>query len=320
MALSISCALAPSIDTPQHVEHAESLGYHRAWIYDSPAFYHDPFIALARSADRTRTIGLGTGVMIPSYRHPMDAAASIASLVELAPGRVVIGIGAGFSGRAALGLRPLPWKVVEEWALAVQGLLHGDQVQWDGATIQMLHPEGFAPARPIEVPWYVAAEGPRGYAVAERLGASLFSLTATHVSTRTELAYGTVLYDSEAMTSERVIDAAGPPAAVVLHAAYERGARIVEAWSEDIDRVPAAERHLAVHAGHLVAVTERDRPYLTPELITSFTFTGSPAAVHDRIAARVAAGVTEVAYQPAGRDIPRELDAFYTAVEDLRDA
>jgi 5,10-methylenetetrahydromethanopterin reductase len=37
--VDISCAFATSSDTPEHVQLAESLGYRRAWLYDSPALY-----------------------------------------------------------------------------------------------------------------------------------------------------------------------------------------------------------------------------------------------------------------------------------------
>lgn len=318
MSLRISCAFAPAADTPQHVEAAERIGYHRAWLYDSPALYHDVFMALARSADRTSTIGLGTGVMIPSFRHPMDAAASIASLVELAPGRVAIGIGTGFTGRATLGKPALPWRFVEEWVGAVQALLRGERIDWDGATIEMMHPAGFGPARPVVVPWIIATEGPRGAEVAAKLGDGIFSMMSTggqspHVS----LVYGTVVRDGETLTSPRVLAAAGPGTAVVLHGSYMVGARLVEAWCQEMDGVPESVRHLAVHAGHLVEVTERDRPHLTPELIGSFTYTGSAAEVRRRIEARRDAGVTEVAFQPAGPDLVGELEAFHDAVRGL---
>jgi 5,10-methylenetetrahydromethanopterin reductase len=318
MTLAISCAFAPCADTPEHVRAAEQLGYERAWVYDSPALYHDVFIALARSADRTTTIGLGTGVMIPSLRHPMDAAASIASLVELAPDRVAIGIGTGFSGRAALGQPALRWRFVEDWVRTVQALLRGEQADWDGATIQMMHPVGFGPARPIAVPWIIATEGPRGAEVASRLGDGIFSMTSKDgVTPYVSLVYGTVMDEGETHTSPRVLAAAGPAAAVVLHGSYEGGARLVEPWCEQMDAVPAAVRHLAVHAGHLVEVTAQDRPYLTPELITSFTVTGSASEVRERIETRRDEGVTEVAFQPAGPDILRELESFRTAVEGL---
>jgi 5,10-methylenetetrahydromethanopterin reductase len=300
------------------VKLAERLGYRRAWVYDSPALYHDVFMTLARSADRTTTIGLGTGVMIPGLRHPMDAAASIASLVELAPDRVAIGIGTGFSGRAALGQRALRWRFVEDWVSTVQALLRGEQVDWDGATIHMMHPTGFAPPRPIVVPWVIAAEGPRGTEVAARLGDAIFSTTSKDGQTpHVSLVHGTVVDEGETVSTPRVLAAAGPAAAVMLHGAYQAGARLVEPWCEQIDRVPAPVRHLAIHAGHLVEVTDQDRPYLTPELITSFTCTGSASEVRARIAATRDEGVTEVAFQPAGPDIPRELESFLTAVRGL---
>src|SRR5579862_1870921 len=107
--MDISCAFPPADNTPEHVVLAEQLGYRRAWLYDSPALYPEVFMTLARCAERTRRIGLGPGVLIPSLRHPVTAAASIVALAALAPGRVVVGVGSGFTGRHALGKRPLAW-------------------------------------------------------------------------------------------------------------------------------------------------------------------------------------------------------------------
>lgn len=306
------------MSTPDHVGLAEALGYRRAWLYDSPALYPEIFMTLARCAERTTSIGLGTGVLIPSLRHPMTAAASIATLADLAPGRIEIGVGSGFSGRYALGQKPLPWARVTEYVRCVQALLRGDQTEWEGATIQMLHPDGFGAPRPIEVPWIVGCEGPKGQAAAHGLGAGAFSLFPIAGFDRmVQLTFGTVLDDDEDAGSDRAIAAAGHAAAVILHGSYERGIPVDPAWSAEIDAIPAAVRHLATHDRHLVSVTERDRPFITGELITAFTTTGSAAVVRDRVAAARDAGVTEVAYQPAGPDIPRELATFMDATAGL---
>ena len=50
------------------------------------------------------------------------ATAAIATLVHLAPGRVSIAIGSGFTGRMTLGQRPLPWKFVRRYVATVQAL------------------------------------------------------------------------------------------------------------------------------------------------------------------------------------------------------
>lgn len=130
-----------------------------------------------------------------------------------------------------------------------------------------------------------------------------------------QLTFGTVLDDGEDVGSERVLTAAGHAAAVVHHRSYELGRARDAAWVDDIERVPADVRHLALHDRHLVGVTERDRPFITGDLIRRFSTTGSAAEVRERIAAAAAAGVTEIAYQPAGPDIPRELRTFRDATE-----
>src|SRR3954465_8558204 len=110
--MDISCGFATAADPPDPGAFAEQLGFQRAWLYDSPALYPEVFMALARCAERTTRIGLGPGVMIPSLRQPMLAAASIVELESLAPGRVVVGVGSGFTGRMTLGKRPLAWATV----------------------------------------------------------------------------------------------------------------------------------------------------------------------------------------------------------------
>src|SRR4051794_19439493 len=104
--MQLSCAFATSPDTPSHIQLAEELGYERAWCYDSPALYTDVWVALALAAKRPSRMGLGPAVLVPSLRPPMVNAAAISTLVDLAPGRVGVAVGAGFTGRYTLGQPP----------------------------------------------------------------------------------------------------------------------------------------------------------------------------------------------------------------------
>src|SRR6201994_2674943 len=113
--MDISCAFATSSDTPAHVELAESLGYQRAWLYDSPALYPDVWMILTRCAERTSRIGLGPGVLVPSLRHPMVNAAATAELASQAPGPGPGANGPGFSGRISLGQGAMPLGPVAEY-------------------------------------------------------------------------------------------------------------------------------------------------------------------------------------------------------------
>ncbi|MFZ1162767.1 LLM class flavin-dependent oxidoreductase [Mycobacterium sp.] len=326
--MDISCAFATSSDTPAHVELAESLGYRRAWLYDSPALYPDVWMVLTRCAERTSRIGLGPGVLVPSLRHPMVNAAAIAELVDQAPGRVAVAIGSGFTGRFSLGKRPMPWRQVAEYVRCLKALLAGETAEWDGAKIRMMHPPGFGAARPITVPILIGADGPKGLAVAAELGDGVFSAAVPQPDAvnaaewRALLSFGSVLDEGEELTSPRVVDAVAPGAVVMYHAMYERGgAAVVDAlpggsgWREAVEAHPEDERHLAIHEGHLVKANPRDEPYVADliPIASAAALTGTSEQVAARMHDLASVGVTEVAYQPAGSDIERELRAFASA-------
>src|SRR5439155_11236689 len=109
----------------------------------------------------------------PHLRHPMAQASAIATVEQLAPGRLFVGVGTGFTGRMAMGRRPLSWAHVRRLVSEIQALLAGDRVGIDGGVAQMIHPPGFAPPRPIGVPFLIAANGPKGVTVARELDAGL---------------------------------------------------------------------------------------------------------------------------------------------------
>jgi 5,10-methylenetetrahydromethanopterin reductase len=315
--MELSCSFAPGPRVVEYAQLAEQLGYTRVWLYDSPLLYPDVWMTLARIAGATQRIGLGPGVLVPSLRHVAAQAAAIATLETQAPGRVAVAIGTGFTGRRLLGKPPLAWKSVAEYVRVVRALLHGEEPIVDGAPLRLLHGDGFAPPRPIAVPILVAANGPLGLAVAREHGDGVLALAdppagfAWCALARS----GTVLDPGETLTSARVFDALAPAIALVYHATYESAGAAVDhlpggaAWREAIERVPAERRHLVLHEGHCVAVPARERALLDPS-VGAMTFTGTEAELRERWSALAAAGATELAYAPAGPDVPRELRAM----------
>jgi len=316
--LTISCGLAPGPDVVDHARLAEELGYERVWLFDSPALYGDVWVALARVAEATERIGLGPAVLVPSLRHPLTQASAIASVAALAPGRLVVAIGTGFTARMALGKPALTWAATRTYIAQVKGLLAGETVVVDGAAVRMIHPDGFLPDRPVGVPIVVAANGPKGYEVARELGDGVMGVLggAPEFSWAALLAYGTVLEPGESPGSERALAAAGPGLVVVYHGMYEGDPESVDGlpggkeWRAELERVPEHSRHLAVHEGHFVAVSERDRPLLSGDGIAAFTWTAEAPVLRERLALSAASGVTELLYGPMGPDVPRELRAF----------
>lgn len=315
--MDISCAFPANSAAVEQAVLAEELGYERVWIYDSPALYHDVWVTLARIAERTERIGIGPGVLVPHLRHPMTQAAAIATLDELAPRRLAVAFGAGFTGRLAMGQRMLTRREFELGVRQVMGLLRGEVVEVDGAATQMLHSAGFAPSRPVDVPVLVNAQGPRGQQFARDIGSGVtvsfrpvpgFEWCAV-------LSTGTVLEPGEEPTSERAFEATAPSLAVRYHGLAARGQPLDslpggEEWLASIAGVPEGERHLEIHRGHLVELNEHDRRAMDREQLPPAQLTGTVDAIRERLARLEAGGATELMWQPMGPDIERELRAF----------
>ena len=83
---------------------AEQHGLQDLWYADEK-FYRDPYVSLASVSHHTRSIRLGSCVSDPFTRHPALIATAAATLDEISAGRAVLGMGAGFSGLEALGIR-----------------------------------------------------------------------------------------------------------------------------------------------------------------------------------------------------------------------
>ncbi len=322
-----SCVFPPSGRVVEYARVAERLGYERVWVFDSPALYTDLWVALARVAEGTDSIGLGTGVAIPSLRHPVVTASAIATIEEVAPGRLVAAFGTGYTGRIAMGQKPMGWADVARHVRQVRALLAGETVEIDGGGCALIYSPGFGPDRPITTPIWVAPSGPKGFAVAGELDVPGVVVpaglaTAEQLAPWTQaaaLVFGTVVRPGEDHTSPRLIEAAGPAYATGLHGVYEYAPAALDdlpggrEWREAVESErPEGERHLAVHEGHLCHVSERDRPLVDAAgpAILQTAWTGDAATIAARLGEAGGTGFTEVAYMPAGPDIPGELAAF----------
>jgi len=305
---------------PEQAALAEALGYERVWLADSPALYGDVWIAVAEAARATRSVGLGTSVLIPSLRHVLATAAAIAHVEALAPGRLRVALGTGFTGRRMLGKKPLSLATLERYVRQLRALLAGEEVDVDGAPCRLMHPAGITAPLPLQTPLWLAANGAKGLALARQVadGVICAGVVPPGAKDAALLAMGTVLRDGEALASPAVLERIGPAIAVVWHGTYEAAGAGVDAlpggrgWRAEVERFPARSRHLHVHEGHLVELTERDRRHLAPELAGA-TFSGTPGALRERAAALAAQGVAELVYWPMG-DVAGELARMRAAL------
>ncbi|HKQ63730.1 MAG TPA: LLM class flavin-dependent oxidoreductase [Methylomirabilota bacterium] len=104
-------------------EAADSLGYDMVGIADTPGIAMDPWVATTILAENVRRARVAVCVTNLVTRHPAIAAASIASVDLLAPGRAVLGIGVGHSGTRNLGTASLPAAELGEGVAFIKELL-----------------------------------------------------------------------------------------------------------------------------------------------------------------------------------------------------
>ena len=160
---------APVAQLVERAKLAEANGYSTVWVADE-RFYREVYSCLGQLAVYTSRVLLGPCVTDPFARHPALTAMAIGTLDEISGGRAILGIGAGISGFAELGIeRKKPARAICEAIELIRALLRGETVDYRGEVIAFNHGRlSFAPPRP-EIPVYVASNAPLGQRVAAEI-------------------------------------------------------------------------------------------------------------------------------------------------------
>jgi probable F420-dependent oxidoreductase len=121
----------------------EAAGFDALLMGDHPGSGASPWPGLGAAAAVTQTLRLGTYVLQAGDREPVHAAADAASLDVLAPGRVVLGLGAGHTfreweetGRSRPSASARAQRLAE-FVEAVALLLAGERVDVEGNFISL---------------------------------------------------------------------------------------------------------------------------------------------------------------------------------------
>jgi alkanesulfonate monooxygenase SsuD/methylene tetrahydromethanopterin reductase-like flavin-dependent oxidoreductase (luciferase family) len=136
------------------VRAAERAGYSNAWVCDSVMIWQDPYVYMARGLAETENLVFGTAVTNPVTRHFTATAAAHATLAQLHPGRVVLGIGRGDSSIRTLGLPPARIKEMEAVMPRLRQLMRGEALDLDGREIRITWAHE-------DVPVMIGGTGPR---------------------------------------------------------------------------------------------------------------------------------------------------------------
>ena len=334
MEFGISCGRVTRVD---FVAEAEVLGYDFCWVGDSPMLASNPWAALALVAQHTQRMRIGTGVAIPGLRTPPDMANGIATINQLAPGRVFLGIGTGNTAMRTLGRPPMRVKPFADYIRLVRGLLHGEEVEYaedgDAHAIRFQRPGRGNYDLSGPIPIHVGGFGPRAQALAGELGDGLItgiprggSVTEALANVRrgakpagraldqfytSALVNLMVLEAGEPLDSERVVQQLGPSIMANVHylvdAARDTGMQppdyVRPIWDDYLafhQSRDAKHRHQLLHQSHYSYVDPDEARFITPELIKTFGIVGEPDSIIEQLQELEAEGLDAICFIPPG--------------------
>jgi len=149
---------------------AERGGFSNLWITDH-FNNRNVYATLTAAAIYTNKIIFGPGVTNPYMVNPVFTAQAIATLNEMAPGRVVLGIGAGDKTTLdTVGVAmEKPLTAIQESVEIIRKMTSGETVAYQGEVFKtagakfLFKPRG-------KIPVYVGAQGPKMLALAGKIG------------------------------------------------------------------------------------------------------------------------------------------------------
>ena len=169
--------------TETMARHADTYGYDMVGIADTPGNAMDPWVASTLVAKLNKTSEISICVSNFVTRLPAASAAAIASLDLLAPGRAVLGIGAGHSGTKNIGAGKSTAKQMAEQITFTRRLLRGEEVPVGTGSAHMPWVK-----RPSKV--FLAASHPKGLEAGGRTADGMFinyGIQAQHVAESEQL-------------------------------------------------------------------------------------------------------------------------------------
>jgi 5,10-methylenetetrahydromethanopterin reductase len=316
----------PIRDGIEYVRYAERQGFDAVWQADS-RLVRECSVAMAAFAAATERIKVGSGVVDCWTRNPARLAATFSTLDDLAPGRIILGIGAWWEPLASkVGVRRTrPLAAMREIVTAVRALLanqtvtfDGDFVHLDGVELDYVHQE----RRPKDVPIYIGATGMQMMELAGEIADGVvlnylvspaYNHTALEHLERGAAKAGRSLPDVD--RPQLVVCSVDPDRATALDRArllvtqylgqqphIMTASGVPEALLDEIGQVltwPATHDQVVAAAA------------LVPDhVVQMITASGTPTECRAKVAEYVATGCTCPILYPLGDDVPLMIDTF----------
>jgi 5,10-methylenetetrahydromethanopterin reductase len=313
-------------DGLEYVKYAERKGFEAVWQAES-RLVRDAIVPMAAYAAVTEKIKIGSGVINNWTRNIGLLASTFLTLDDLAPNRIICGIGAWWDPLAKnVGInRTKPLTAMKETITILRRLLNMERVSFDG---EFIHVQGIeldvvhGRKEPRFVPIYIGATGD-----------NMMEMTG-------EIADGVVLnycvppeYNNKAMElltsgarkSGRTIDAIDRPQLIVCSVDNDHD-KAIDTTRELLTQYLAQQPHIAKASGVSQNVVDKIQSilgwpatheqiqkakYLVPEdLIIKITASGTPDEAKKKVAEYVNNGCTCPILYPVGGDVRLLIDTF----------
>ena len=136
----------------------EEVGFDRFGVSDW-RFMSDCLVTMTACLQATDRLGIQAQVTDPYVRHPTLTATAIATMDDLAPGRVILGLGGGREQPAFWGeTRPHPMAAIREAVAMCRGMWRGEAVSFEGRVLRVHGARMNFPTRP-GIPILIAGRG-----------------------------------------------------------------------------------------------------------------------------------------------------------------
>ena len=313
----------------EYVQYAEQKGFEAVWQADSRLVREAtvPMAAFAASTDR---IKVGSGVLDMWTRNPARLAATFSTLDDLAPGRILCGLGAWWDPLASkVGVdRRRPLGAMREVVTVVQALLADENVTFDGDYVHLEDVEldyVHQPRRPKDVPIYIGATGMKMMALTGEIadGVVLNYLVSPDYNRRAmdALAEG-------AARAGRTVDDLDRPQLVVCSLAEDRG-EALDAARLLVTQYLGQQPHIMAASGVPDSLLDQVNAVLTwpatmeqveaasklvpDDIVQMLCAAGTAEECREKVDEYVANGATCPILYPLGPDVRAMIDVFSPA-------
>lgn len=311
----------------------ERAGFDALW-HSNERFFRDMFVRMAVSACHTERITLGGAVADGFALHPALTAQSLATVAELAEGRVTLALGAGGSGLPMMGVtRAAVTETVRSTYLSIAELVAGHTVSRSTPNYELR--DARLRVRPEQhVPLWIASRGRRTLQMA---GGIADGVIVASQGTQQGLAASLERVRRGAVAAGRAPESVRTMARVdtCVHsdpALAREGCRLMVAkllWMSYPDRGFVTDAGLAVPDALERVISTRDYDALEAvydlvpdDLIDALCWTGTPAQITERVGGLVTAtGISDVGFWllPApGQSLHDALDLLAETLPALR--